>query len=63
MLKENYLNDPNKIVNQVGGSGGYIPGRDRKYQGDFKRRYDDRDRDDRRKKEYIDYDDPNIAAK
>ena len=89
MLKENYMNDPNKFTNnyvsggpggsssyQSGGGYGNRSGHDRRgndhyrggrYGGDHGgNRYDrggDRDRDDRKRKEYVDYDDPQLNAK
>ena len=64
LMKENYLSDPHKIINQPeygsyygGGRGGY---RDRRGGGDYyrNRREGHWERDDRRHKEYVDYDDP-----
>lgn len=64
MLKENYMNDPNKFIHTYQSSsysqGGY--NRDRR---DYRRRDYHSYReggDDRRRKEYIDYDDPNTHA-
>jgi hypothetical protein len=70
LFKENYMSDPNKLVNQVNtggyGGGGYGGGYNRK-GGDYRggRQYEryDKDREDRKRKEYIDYDDPSIATK
>lgn len=76
MLKENYMEDPNKFINtfsNLGGSRGDRYGNsaaDRRAGGDYgnRRRYgDDRGDEYRRgggghRKEYVDYDDPNAAA-
>lgn len=62
MIKENYLNDPNRFTNSFVSnySSSY---RDRRGGGrSYRDNHDDRDRGDRRKKEYVDYDDPKINA-
>lgn len=69
MFRENYMNDPHKFINTpssnsmgggYGGHGGY-----RDNRGGYRRRYDnfggghyDREKDERKKREYVDYDDP-----
>lgn len=57
LMKENYLSDPNKIINQPNTS--YYERRDYR-RTDYRRREGGRDweRDDRKQKEYVDYDDP-----
>lgn len=77
MLKENYMEDPNKFINTYsnlsGGRGdrygGHSAADRRAGGGDYRRRYDNDkgDGDYRRggggpRKEYVDYDDPNAAA-
>ena len=65
MMRENYMNDPNKFINQPNFQSHY-GGRDRRYQNDNRGRREGgghwRDREER-KKEYIDYDDPSNASK
>ena len=61
MVKENYLNDPNRFTNSFVpfGSSGY---RDRRGGGrSYREGHDDRG-GERRRKEYVDYDDPKVNA-
>ena len=59
MFKENYFNDPNKFVNQPNSGGGYQRG-DRGYRRGGKYEYHERgERDERKRREYVDLDDPN----
>ena len=59
MFKENYFNDPNKFVNQpnLPTSGSTFHGKDSR--GGYRKPYQhDRERDERKKREYVDFDDP-----
>ncbi len=70
MFRENYIDDPNKLINTPmpshggGGYGGYHGGGGYRDRGGYRKRYEgggshfDRDRDERKKRDYIDYDDP-----
>jgi hypothetical protein len=70
LMKENYMSDPNKIINQPESSSYYGGGRSGGYRdrrgggGDYYRNRreggGDRhwERDERKQREYIDYDDP-----
>lgn len=59
LMKENYLSDPNKIINQPGSGSYYDSGRRDYRRNDYYKSRGHWDRDDRRpQKEYVDYDDP-----
>lgn len=60
------MSDPNKLVNQINTGSGYGGGYGRKggdYRGGRQFEKYDRDREDRKRKEYIDFDDPSNALK
>ncbi len=63
MIKENYLNDPNRFTNSFVSS--YSSSyKDRRSGGNgrsYRDGHDDRG-GDRRRKEYVDYDDPKVNA-